>query len=174
MHKVLMAATLLGLLGLPMLASAQSNNQPSTKKESAADPGTPANKAAKAYPTKQAAKPGSNKHAQISKKKRLATHHHNMPHVKANHGKRFAKSNGRHRFAKSNGRHRQASAARRMHQASAKSRAKDVRGAVINGGTSMRRRAAYQAESAPMQRNCGEFMYWKNGKCNDARNKPAK
>jgi hypothetical protein len=32
-------------------------------------------------------------------------------------------------------------------------------------------RAGYRAGS---QRSCGVFMYWKDGKCNDARNKPAK
>jgi hypothetical protein len=164
MHKVLIAATVLGFLGLPILASAQSTNQPSAKKETAANPGTSTKKAVKANGTKQAIKNGSMKrHAQGTKKK-LAMHGHKMRHATAKHGKRFAKSHGRHR---------QVTAANRMHQASAKLPTRHARGAVGNRRTSIQRRAAYRAESAT-QRNCGQFMYWKNGKCNDARNKSAK
>ena len=166
MHKVLIAATVLGLLGLPILASAQSTNQPSTNKDTAANPGTSTKKAVKANGTKQATKRGSLKrHAQGRKKNRLAMHGHKMRHATARHGKRFAKSHGGHR---------QVSAAKRMHQASAKSPTRHARAAVSNGRTSIHRRAAYRASSAPTQRNCGQFMYWKNGKCNDARNKSAK
>ena len=51
---------------------------------------------------------------------------------------------------------------------SAKSRPTQARGAVKNRQTSTQRRG-YRAETAA--RTCGEFMYWKGGKCNDARNK---
>jgi hypothetical protein len=54
--------------------------------------------------------------------------------------------------------------------ASAKSRSTNVRGAATTGRTSIKRGAAYRAS----QRSCGQFMYWKDGKCNDARNKPTK
>jgi hypothetical protein len=58
--------------------------------------------------------------------------------------------------------------------ASAKSRTSNVRSAPTTRRTSIERRAAYRAESATTQRSCGEFKYWKDGKCNDARNKPTK
>ena len=168
MHKFLATAAVFGLLGLPILASAQSTNQPSTKKESAANPSASTKKAAKAKGTKQAAKKGSmNRQAQVTKKKRLAMHGHKMRHATAKHGKRFAKGHGRHRQAGS-------STATRMHQAAAKSRTTKARRAVAEPRTSIQRGAAYRAASAATQRNCGEFMYRKNGKCNDARNKPAK
>jgi hypothetical protein len=57
--------------------------------------------------------------------------------------------------------------------ASAKSQTSNVGGAVKHRRT-IHRRAAYRAESAAGQRSCGEYMYWKDGKCNDARNKPTK
>jgi hypothetical protein len=156
MHKVLLAATAFGLLGLPILASAQNTNQPSMKKETASDSGLSTKKAAKANATKQTAKKGNmQRHAQVTKKKRFARHIHKTRHATAKHGKRFANSHGRHR---------QISAATSLRHGSAKSRTTNARGAVT----------AYRAELAPTQRNCGEFMYWKNGKCNDARNKPAK
>jgi hypothetical protein len=47
MHKIVAAAAVLGLLGLPILASAQNTNQPSTKKESAANAGIATKKATK-------------------------------------------------------------------------------------------------------------------------------
>ena len=56
--------------------------------------------------------------------------------------------------------------------ASAKSRTTNVRGAVKDRRPAIQRRTGYRAESVvPSQRTCGQFMYWKDGKCNDARNK---
>jgi len=133
MHKIVAAAAVLGLLGLPILASAQNTNQPSSKKESAANAGNATKKATKANATNKAAKKSSmNRQAQVSKKRRLALHGHKMRHATAKHGKRLAKSH-----------------------------------------SSIQRQAAYRAQSAPTT-SCGEFMYRKGGKCNDARNKPAK
>jgi hypothetical protein len=39
------------------------------------------------------------------------------------------------------------------------------------GRGKVQRRSGFRAEIAPAQRTCGAFMYFKNGKCNDARNK---
>jgi hypothetical protein len=39
------------------------------------------------------------------------------------------------------------------------------------GRGTVHRRAGYRAATAPAQRSCGAFMYFKNGKCNDARDK---
>jgi hypothetical protein len=167
MHKILLSAAVLGLLGLPILASAQSTNQPSTKKETAANPGASTKKAAEANTTKKAANKGSMKRpAQVTKKKRFAKHGNKMRHATGKHGKHVAKSHSRHRQVYG------VSTAKRMHRASAKSRTANVRGAVSDRRTSIQRNAAYRAESAPTQRSCGEFMYRKDGKCNDARNKP--
>ena len=55
--------------------------------------------------------------------------------------------------------------------ASAKSQSTNARVVVKDRRTAVQRRVGYRAEAAPMPRNCGEFMYWKDGKCNDARNK---
>src|SRR5262245_26002136 len=141
MHKILAAAAVLGLLGLPILASAQSTNQLSTKKETAANPGTSTKTAAKASATTQAAKKGSMKrHAQATKKKRLAMHGHKMRHATGKHGKRVAKAHGRHR---------QVSAVKGTPRASAQSAMTDRR-------PSIQRRAAYRAASAPTQHNCGQ------------------
>jgi hypothetical protein len=167
MHKILLSAAVLGLLGLPILASAQSTNQPSTKKETAANPGASTKKAAEANTARKAANKGSMKRqAQVTKKKRFAKHGNKMRHATTKHGKRFAKSHNRHRQVYG------ISTATRMHRASAKSRTANVRGAVSDRRTAIQRNAAYRAESAPTQRSCGEFMYKKDGKCNDARNKP--
>jgi hypothetical protein len=106
--------------------------------------------------------------AQVSKKKWLAMHGRKTRYPTAKDGKRFAKSHGRHRHASG------FSPAKRMHRASAKSQTTNPRGAVANRRTAIQRRAAYRADSAPTQGSCGQFMYRKNGKCNDARNKPAK
>jgi hypothetical protein len=57
--------------------------------------------------------------------------------------------------------------------AAAKSRTTVARGAATNRRPSIQRGAAYRAP-ATTQRSCGQFMYWKDGKCNDARNKPTK
>jgi hypothetical protein len=164
MHKILAAVASLAFLGFPIFASAQSTNQPSTKKETAGKPDASAKTATASNKTKKAANNGSMKrHAKLMKKKRLAMHGHKMRHATAKHGKRFAKSPSRHRHAAN------FSTGKRMHRASAKSRAANARGQI-----SIKPRTAYRAE-APTQRNCGEFMYWKDGKCNDARNKkPAK
>jgi hypothetical protein len=98
MHRILAVAGALGLLALPMLASAQSTNQPATKNETVANPGTSTNKAADANTTKKAANKGNMKRqAQVTKNKRFAMHGHKMRSVKATHGKRFAKSHSRHR-----------------------------------------------------------------------------
>ena len=167
MYKILAGAAALGLLALPILASAQSTNKPTTKNETAANSGTSAKKSAFANTRKKAANKGSMKRqAHVTKKKRLAMHGHKMRHATAKQGKRLAKSSSRHRHVYG------VSAAKRMPQASAKSRPTDFRGAASDGRTSIQRRAAYRAEPAPTQRSCGEFMYRKDGKCNDARNKP--
>ena len=169
MHRFLAAAAVLGLLGLPILASAQSTNQPSTKKETTANPGTSTKKPAEADATKKAANKGSMKrHAQVTKKKRLAMHGHKLRYATAKHGKRFTNSHSRHRHALGS------SAAKKMHRVSAKSQTRNARNAGSDRRTSIQRRAAYRAAAAPTQRSCGQFMYWKGGKCNDARNKPAK
>jgi len=168
MHKIVAAAAVLGLLGLPMFASAQNTNQPSTKKESAANAGIATKKATKANATNKAAKKSSmNRQAQVAKKKRLALHGHKMRHATAKHGKRLAKSHSRHRQASV------FSATTKMHRASARSGKTNAQGAVAGRPNSIQRQAAYQAQSAPTG-SCGEFMYRKGGKCNDARNKPAK
>jgi len=39
------------------------------------------------------------------------------------------------------------------------------------GQGKVQRRAGFRAETGPAQRTCGAFMYFKNGKCNDAREK---
>ena len=163
MHKVLAAAAVLGLLGLPILASAQSPNQPSAKKETAAKPDTPGKKATQT----SASKKGSmNRQTQVTNKRRLATHGHKMRHARGNHGKRFAKVHIRPRHASG------FRTVTRLHRAPGKPGTANAR-AVTDGRTTIQRRAAYRAE-APMQRSCGQFMYRKDGKCNDARNKPAK
>jgi hypothetical protein len=51
---------------------------------------------------------------------------------------------------------------------SAKSRSANAAVGVKGRGT-VQRRAGFRAE--PAQRSCGVFMYFKNGKCNDARDK---
>jgi|SRR5262245_6641576 len=167
MYKSLVGAAALGLLALPILASAQSTNQPTTKSETAATPSTSTQKSAVANTTKKAAtKGGTKRQAHLTKQKRLAMHGHKMRHATAKHGKRFAKSPSRHRPVYG------FSTAKNKHQASAKSRTSNARVAVSDRRTSIQRRAAYRADSAPTQRGCGEFMYRKDGKCNDARNKP--
>jgi hypothetical protein len=55
--------------------------------------------------------------------------------------------------------------------ASAKSQTTKSDVAVKHRRTAVQRRVGYRAGPAPAHRNCGEFMYWKGGKCNDARNK---
>jgi hypothetical protein len=55
--------------------------------------------------------------------------------------------------------------------ASAKSPSTKADVAVKHRRTAVQRRVGYRAGPAPAHRNCGEFMYWKGGKCNDARNK---
>jgi hypothetical protein len=164
MYKILVGAAALGLLALPILASAQSTNQPTTKNETAATPGTSTKKSAVANTTKKAANKGSTKRqAHFTKQKRLAMHGHKMRHATAKHGQRFAKSPSRHRHVYG------FSTAKSKHRAAAKSRTTN---AVNDRRTSIQRSAAYRADSAPTQRSCGEFMYRKDGKCNDSRNKP--
>jgi len=41
----------------------------------------------------------------------------------------------------------------------------------VKGKGKVQRRTGFRAETAPAQRSCGAFMYFKNGKCNDARDK---
>ena len=41
----------------------------------------------------------------------------------------------------------------------------------VKGRAPIQRRAGFRAETGPAQRTCGVFMYFKNGKCNDARDK---
>ena len=53
---------------------------------------------------------------------------------------------------------------------SAKSGTADAPARVKRRGT-IQRRAGCRAETAPAQRTCGAFTYFKNGKCNDARDK---
>jgi hypothetical protein len=59
-------------------------------------------------------------------------------------------------------------------KASAQSQPPKAGVAVKEPRTAVRGRAAYRAQAARAPRNCGEFMYRKDGKCNDARNKPSK
>jgi hypothetical protein len=59
-------------------------------------------------------------------------------------------------------------------KASAQSQPPAAGVAVKKPRTAMQRRAGYRAQAARAPSNCGEFMYWKDGKCNDARNKPSK
>ena len=63
-------------------------------------------------------------------------------------------------------------ASARDETASAKSRTTHARSAVKDGRT--QRRVGYRAETVAPQKSCGEFKYWKDGKCNDARNKSTK
>ena len=138
----------------------------STKKAAAAKSTT--KKTAVANTTKKAANKGSMKRqAHLTKKKRLAMQGHKMRHATAKRDKRFAKSHGGRR-----GQVYGISTAKRMHRASAKSRTTNARAAISDRQNSIQRTAAYRAELAPTQRSCGEFMYRKDGKCNDARNKP--
>ena len=167
MYKILVGAAALGLLAVPILASAQSTNQPTTKNETAATPGTSTKKSAVANTAKNAANKGSTKRqAHSAKQKRLAMPGHKMRHATAMHGKRFANSPNRHRHVYG------FSTAKNKHRASAKSGTTNARVAVNGRRTSIQGRAAYRAASAASQRSCGEFMYRKDGKCNDARNKP--
>jgi hypothetical protein len=166
MYKILVGAAALGLLALPILASAQSTNQPTTKKETAATPGTSTKKSTVANTTKMAANKGSTKQQAHFTKQKAAMHGHKMRHATAKHGKRFAKSPSRHRHVYG------FSTAKSKPRASAKSGTTNARVAANDRRTSIQRRAAYRADSAATQRSCGEFMYRKDGKCNDARNKP--
>ena len=54
---------------------------------------------------------------------------------------------------------------------SAKSRGANASVGVKAPRGTVQRRAGFRAETAPAQRTCGVFMYFKNGKCNDARDK---
>jgi len=53
---------------------------------------------------------------------------------------------------------------------SAKSRSANAAVGVKAPRGTVQRRAGFRAETAPA-RTCGVFMYFKNGKCNDARDK---
>jgi hypothetical protein len=53
---------------------------------------------------------------------------------------------------------------------SAKSQSAAAPARVKRRGT-IQRRAGFRAQTAPAQRTCGAFMYFKSGKCNDARDK---
>jgi len=63
-----------------------------------------------------------------------------------------------------------AGASARSATASAKSQTADAPVRMKSRPT-VRRPAGFRAETAPRQRTCGAFMYFKNGKCNDARDK---
>src|SRR5689334_20544524 len=99
MHKILAAAAGLGLLALPIIASAQTTNQPPAKTEAAptqggTTPKTPtATSRKKANATQSSMKHGTLKRqAKSSKNKRLAQHGHKMRYAKTAHGKRYVKS----------------------------------------------------------------------------------
>jgi hypothetical protein len=132
MHKILAAAAALGLLALPIEASAQTTNEPTAKTapagqaDSAAKAGASAQKARNAKTdgktegksdAKSAEGPRVNKakgkrEARLTKTKRMAKHGHKARYAKGQHGKRFVKSHrGRHAFGYStprrlNGHHR--------------------------------------------------------------------
>jgi len=63
-----------------------------------------------------------------------------------------------------------AGAADRSGATSAKSQTANAPGRPKSRAT-VQRRAGFRAETAPTQRTCGAYMYFKNGKCNDARDK---
>ncbi len=100
MHKTLAAAAALGLLALPIQASAQNTNQPAAKSEAAPTQGTATKKAAGANTTKKAdANKGTMKRqAHLSKNKRLARGH-KLRYAKTVHGKRYVKSHRGQRHA---------------------------------------------------------------------------
>lgn len=111
MQKILAAAAALGLLALPMQASAQTSSEPTTKtapagqRESGAKAGASTQKAPDAKTDgKRAEGPKVNKakgkrEARLAKTKRMAKHGHKLRYTKGLHGKRFVKSHrGRHAF----------------------------------------------------------------------------
>jgi hypothetical protein len=123
MHKILAAAAALGLLALPMQATAQTSSEPTAKTgpagptDSATKAGAPTQKAPNAKTegktegktdgksdAKSAEGPRVNKakgkrEARLAKSKRLAKHGHKMRYAKGQHGKRLVKSHrGRHAF----------------------------------------------------------------------------
>jgi hypothetical protein len=115
MHKILAAAAALGLLALPLQASAQTASEPNTKaapagqKDSAAKPGASAPKAANSKTESRTQAKGSTaatrhkatgkREARLTNTKRMAKHGHTMRYAKGPHGKRFVKSHrGRHAF----------------------------------------------------------------------------
>jgi hypothetical protein len=128
MHKILAAAAALGLLALPIEASAQTTNEPTAKTapagqtDSAAKADASAQKARNAKTdgksdAKSAEGPRVNKakgkrEARLTKTKHMAKHGHKARYAKGQHGKRFVKSHrGRHAFGYStprrlNGHHR--------------------------------------------------------------------
>lgn len=57
---------------------------------------------------------------------------------------------------------------------SAQSKPAKARVAVKQRRPAVQQRAGYRAQADRARGNCGEFMYWKDGKCNDARNKQTK
>ena len=115
MHKILAAAAALGLLALPLQASAQTTSEPTTKaapggqNDSAVKPGAPAPNAANSKTESRTQAKGSlatrskvtgKREARLGKTKRMAKHRHNMRYAKGLHGQRFVKSHrGRHAFA---------------------------------------------------------------------------
>ena len=119
MHKILAAAAALGLLALPMQATAQTSSEPTAKTgpagptDSATKAGAPTQKAPNAKTegktdgksdAKSAEGPRVNKakgkrEARLTKTKRMAKHSHKMRYAKGRHGKRFVTSHrGRHAF----------------------------------------------------------------------------
>jgi hypothetical protein len=54
---------------------------------------------------------------------------------------------------------------------SVKSQTSNARVAGKDRRTRVQRRAGFRAETPLAQRTCGQYMYFKNGKCNDARDK---
>src|SRR5262245_3737510 len=122
MHKILAAAAALGLLALPIGASAQISNEatsPAGRSESATTPGPSTqtapnaqtekktgNKAASKTASKTGAKSEATtssakgkREARLTTSKRMAKHGHTMRYANARHGKRFATSHrGRHAF----------------------------------------------------------------------------
>jgi|KBSMisStandDraft_5_1062788.scaffolds.fasta_scaffold1266469_2 hypothetical protein len=63
-----------------------------------------------------------------------------------------------------------AGASARSATPSAKSQAADA-AAPLKSRAKVGRHAGFRAETASRQRTCGAYMYFKNGKCNDARDK---
>jgi cytoskeletal protein RodZ len=94
MHKILAALAALGLLILPIQASAQTSKQPAATNDTAAKPDASAKKAPTADTSKasRASKTATKREAGTTKNKRIAKQGHKLRYARAGHGKRFVRS----------------------------------------------------------------------------------